>query len=299
MGATILVNPRLMASYFTIAGAVAPLTGSTASPHSLAERVSAAADAGFVGIGLSSEDLDRVVAQHDYAGVRSILDDCGIRYLELEVLLDWFADGERRARSDAERVKLMKAAERLGVYQIKVGGDITGTVWPLERMIESFANLARQAGDAGTMVTLEVFPDSNVRDLPTAVAIADGANPAHGGLLIDIWHMARGGIPYDDVSRLPLRYIKHVEIDDADAEVVGTIMEDTLDRRRLPGQGALDVPAFLTAIAATGYDGLYGVEILSEEMRRMVPREAAQAAYSATMAQFERAADGLREAAPS
>lgn len=288
--ASTLVRPRLVASYFTIAGAVAPLTGSTASPHSLAERASAAVEAGFVGMGLSNEDFDRVLAQHDYNGIRSILDDCGIRYLELEVLLDWFTDGERRARSDAERVKMLRAAERLGAYQIKVGGDITGTAWPLERMIESFAELARQAGDAGTMVTLEVFPDSNVRDLPTAVAIADGADPAHGGLLIDIWHMARGGITYDEVSRLPLRCIKHVEIDDADAEVIGTIMEDTLDRRRLPGQGDLDVPAFLRAIAATGYDGLYGVEILSEEMRRMVPREAAQAAYAATMAQFELAA---------
>lgn len=281
-------KPRLMASYFTVAGNVMPMTGNTISPHSLEERAKAAADAGYCGIGLITDDLRHLVAQHGHDGIRAIVQDAGLEHIEFEVLLDWFADGERRAKSDADRAFLLDAAEKVGAYQIKIGGDITGTQWPLERMQQSFAELARQAGDAGTMVTIEIFPDSNVRDLPTAIAIAQAANPAWGGLLLDVWHMNRGGIPYADFATIPPEYIRHIELDDATAELVGTIMEDTLCRRKLPGEGDFDVPSFLAHIAATGYDGLYGVEILSDELRRLTPAEAARRSYDATMRAFDR-----------
>ncbi len=77
----------------------------------------------------------------------------------------------------------------------------------------------------------------------------------------------------------------HVELDDA-GPPVGSLMEDTLLRRKLPGEGDFDIPAFLRAVASTGYQGLYGVEILSEEQRAMFPAEAAQRSFDATMAQF-------------
>jgi sugar phosphate isomerase/epimerase len=277
--------PKLMASAFTVAGNVAPLAGDTTSPHSLAERARATAQAGYVGIGLANDDLDKLIAEHGHAEIKSIIADAGLQYLEFEVLLDWFADGERRAASDIERNKLLDAAEKLGAYQIKIGGDITDTTWPLERMRESFAELARQAGDAGTKVSIEIFPASNISDLATAIAVAEGADPRHGGLLLDIWHLTRGGIAYADIATIPPQYIMHIELNDAGPQE-GSIMEDTLLRRRLPGDGDFDIPGFLRAVANTGYDGLYGVEILSDQMRAMFPAEAAQRSFDATMAQF-------------
>jgi sugar phosphate isomerase/epimerase len=278
-------QPKLMASAFTVAGNIAPLAGNTISPHSLQERAEATAQAGYAGIGLANDDLDKLIDEHGHAEIKAIVADAGLEYLEFEVLLDWFADGERRAASDIDRNKLLDAAEKLGAYQIKIGGDITGTTWPLERMIESFAELARQAGDAGTQVSIEIFPASNIRDLPTAIAIAKGADPRRGGLLLDIWHLTRGGIPYADIATIPPEYIMHIELDDAGPQQ-GSIMDDTLLRRKLPGEGDFDIPAFLQAVADTGYDGLYGVEILSDEQRAMFPAEAAKCSFDATMAQF-------------
>jgi sugar phosphate isomerase/epimerase len=283
-------KPRLMASYFTLAGNVLPLTGSTVSPHSLAERAKAAADAGFCGIGLMTDDLRHLVDQHGLDGIRGIIADSGLEHVEFEVILDWFADGERRARSDKDRAFLLDAAEKLGAYQIKVAGDVItpDKYWPLDIVQQSFAELARQAGDAGTMVTIEIFPESNIRDLPTAIAVAEAADPRWGGLLLDVWHMNRGGIPYADFATIPPQYIRHIELDDADATLVGTIMEDTTMRRKLPGDGDFDVPSFLAHIAATGYSGLYGVEILSDEHRSRSPALAARMAFDATMRCFDR-----------
>jgi sugar phosphate isomerase/epimerase len=282
------LEPRLMASYFTLAGDVRPLTGKLVSPHSLAARATAAARAGYVGLGLMADDLDTLVAAHGYDGVRGIATDAGLEYLEFEVLTDWFADGERRAASDRMRDRLLRAAERIGPWQIKVGGDMTGGQWPLDRMTESFAELARQAGDAGTKVSIEIMPFSNIADLPTAIAIAKGADPAHGGLLLDVWHFYRGRIPYADIATIPPECIMHIELDDGDPEPVGSLLVDSVDCRKLPGEGSFDVPAFLAAVLATGYDGLYGVEILSDAHRSLTPAEAAIRSHDATLSAFER-----------
>ena len=66
------------------------------------------------------------------------------------------------------------------------------------------------------------MPFSNVRTLNTALALVEGANQPNGGLLLDIWHVGRSAIPYGEVAKVPKQYVVSVELDDADAEVVGT-----------------------------------------------------------------------------
>jgi sugar phosphate isomerase/epimerase len=81
-----------------------------------------------------------------------------------------------------------------------------------------------------------------------------------------------------------------VELSDADREVVGTMSEDTGDRRRYCGAGSLDPAGIITALRAAGWAGPWGVEILSIEHRRLDVGHAA--AHAATTAR------ALLEAAP-
>jgi len=78
---------------------------------------------------------------------------------------------------------------------------------------------------------------------------------------------------------VPLRYIVGVELNDADAEPVGTLFDDTVSRRRLCGDGAFDLAGIIAALRAAGWDGPWGVEILSEEHRKAPVREAVAAAF--------------------
>jgi hypothetical protein len=82
--------------------------------------------------------------------MRSILDEHGIEYVELEFIGDWFTNGERRAASDRWRSDLLHAAEILRAHHIKAGGDLTGQAWPIERMAREFRTLGRDANQAGT-----------------------------------------------------------------------------------------------------------------------------------------------------
>ena len=82
-------------------------------------------------------------------------------------------------------------------------------------------------------------------------------------MLIDIWRVARGGIPYADVAAIPKGLIHHVELSDAAEKIVGTLLEDTLENRVHCGRGDFDVPAFIQALDQQGYTGPVGIEIIS------------------------------------
>jgi sugar phosphate isomerase/epimerase len=234
-------------------------------------------------MGLFYTDLPHVVAQYGYAGMRSILADHGILHLELEALIDWFADGERRARSDETRALLLRSAEALGAFQIKAVGDAI-TDCPRGRMIEALGALADQARDSGTRVCIEIMAGSNIDDLRRAREIVEAADRANAGILLDVWHIVRGQVPYADIARLPKKLIFGVELNDGSMRSVGTPFEDTVHRRKFCGEGEFDLAGFVGAVRAAGYEGSFGVEVLSNRVRTMPLDELAPLASRTTWA---------------
>ena len=259
-------TPEFIASYWTLAGNVVPLgpPEQEASPHDFRERVEVAARLGYCGVGLMRSDLLQIRHHYDWSAMRTILAEYGMKYLELEFLVGWIAEGEEYAQAEIVLDDMLAAAQALDVRHLKIGPDMNAKTWPMQRMIERFGGLCDKAATYGTDVVLELMPWSNVADLETAIAIVAGAARSNGGLLLDIWHLGRGGIAYSEIAAIPPGLVHYVEIDDADAEIRGTLLEDTLNHRRFCGQGVLEVPAFLRAVRDQGYDGPFGIEIVSE-----------------------------------
>jgi sugar phosphate isomerase/epimerase len=278
---------ELLASCWTTAGDAGPTRGDERSPFPLPSRIEAAADAGYRGFGIVHADLVAAEATSGFDAIASMLATHAIVGLELEMLNDWFATGSRRHASDLVRVDLLRAAERLRPRHIKVGSEIDGHDWPWGQLVESFAELCRQAADAGTRIALEPMPFGQVKDLTLGRRLVDDAGQANGGLMLDLWHMARGGVDFAEIRDLPARYIFAVELDDADEQVRGaTLWEDTQDFRRLCGEGDQDVTGFIAAIQATGYAGPWGMEILSEDFRHLALQEQARRSFQTAMGMF-------------
>ncbi len=282
---------ELIASYWTVAGDVYPMGPNEISPFPFVKRVEVAARAGYRGLGLLHADLMAVANRLGLSEMRRILEANGMQHIELEFLSDWYAQGLARAKSDAVRRDLLEAAEALSARCIKIAPGIGETsldnlALQMPRMIESFAALAREAASYGTSIALEIMPFSNIRTVSAALELVSTDPQPNGGLYLDIWHIARGGIDYAEVARIPQHWIKAVELDDADTDVVGTLWDDTRFHRRLCGKGALDIPAFLKAIDETGYRGPYAVEIISQEHRRLPLEEEAKRSFETTRAEF-------------
>lgn len=287
---------ELLAAYFTLAGDVYPFGPTELSPFPFHDRVEAAAHAGYKGIGLIYADVLATDGKIGFPEMKRILDANGIKHVELEFVVDWFLDGERRERSDKFRREILEMAAALGARDVKIapglGEDINAPrpdelVADVPRMQEAFAGVCRDAAEYGTAIVMEIMPFGNVAKVETGRAIVEGADQPNGGLLIDIWHMARGGNDYGEIAEIPARFIGAVELDDADAEVKGSLWEDTIHHRRLPGEGALNPPAFIQAVQAAGYRGAWGVEMLSETYRKLPLEEMARRSFETTMRQFD------------
>jgi sugar phosphate isomerase/epimerase len=279
---------ELLASYWTICGGAEPHTDHEWSPFGLAERAAVAARAGFTGLGIWHADLVHLRERHSLAEMRRILEDNGIRHVELEFLTDWFLPpGERRTASDALRRTLLEAAAALGARHIKVG-DFFDSPVGMPQLIDAFAELCREAAAHGTRVVFELMPFSVIDTLEDAVSLAQGANQPNGGLCIDLWHVVKLGIPYERVAAIAQRHVASIEINDGYLRTPSgmTLHEETIGHRQFCGEGEFDVRGFVDKLTHAGYDGPWGIEVLNAAHRRLPLDEVVRRAYETTRAQF-------------
>src|SRR3954468_1745341 len=283
----------LLATCWTSAGDAASDRPDLRSPLSLRERVEAASAAGFRGFGLLSDDLPAAVAAYGLNGIRVLLADNGIAHLELEGIPYWWDDGRHRVESDRVRQELLQAAEALGARHLKVTPDGDDGPWNRDLWTARFAALAAQAADVGARLGLEFFPWSNVKTLRDGLRlVVDSGHPA-GGVIIDTWHVARAQTPASELADVPLDRIVGVELNDADAHAVGTLFEDTVHRRRYCGEGVFDLTGMISALRKAGWNGPWGVEILSDKHRAQPVREALARVAATARRVLERADQGV------
>lgn len=174
---------------------------------------------------------------------------------------------------------------------MKIGPETAGRPVDPGAFTAGFYQLATQAAEHGTRIAYEFLPFATYApSLEDGIAlVTEAAHPA-GGLCVDAWHVARRHTDYAQIAeRLPIEYVFSVELNDAAAAPVGTLFEDTVHRRLLPGEGSFDIPAFIRAVRATGFPGPWGVEILSDHHRSLPLEQGLAEAKAATLAAFARA----------
>ena len=279
-----MTQPELLASYWTISAAL-PHSDHEYSRFDFKDRVESAARAGFKGIGLWHADLDHVLKTRSLREMKSILDDNGIKHLELEFLTDWFLDDERRKESDIRRTRLLLAAEALGARHVKVG-DFNHEPYSMPLLIEAFAELCEDAAEHGTRIGFELMPFSMIDTLEDSLKMVEGAGAANGGISLDLWHLVKLRIPYEDVARIPPKYLVSIELNDGTFEAPWSLHEDTVNHRRLCGEGEFDIKGFIRCMQGAGYDGPWGIEVLSEDLRKKPLDELTSQAFVTTKAQF-------------
>jgi sugar phosphate isomerase/epimerase len=98
------------------------------------------------------------------------------------------------------------------------------------------------------------------------------------GLLLDAWHLFTSGGTVRDLAKLSASDVVHVHINDAP---VGVPFDQVMDNvRHLPLEaGVLDLPGFMRALAAMGYDGPVTTEPFNSDLNAVAatsPTAAAQ-----------------------
>ena len=279
----------LIALYWTTSGPVEVHFGREWSLFDLRDRCEQAARVGFRGIGLWHADLEHVLESRTLREVRSLVDEYGLDQLELEFLGDWFLDpsDERRKAADERRALLFGAAAELPAHHIKVG-NIVGTECELPRIVESFAELCADAARyTDAKIVYEFMPyDVQVNDVDTALEVVEGADAPNGALAFDTWHLGKLRLESDDLRRIPSRFLGWVELCDGPYEYAEDRLDEVINRRKLPGEGEFPVAEYVSMFRELGYDGPWGVEVLSEELRNLPIEQIFDRAYETTSAQL-------------
>lgn len=280
-------QPQLIASCWTSAGDTAPARPDERSPISIDERISLIAETGWNGIGLVYADLIDARDTIGYSELSKKIRDAGIDIVEVEFLEGWWLTGAARAEADIRKAELFEAAKALGARHIKVGAGFEDSPIPLDTFVRAYSDLADEAEGEGLKLALEATPFSYLRDTRNAIEVVNRASSDSAGLMIDIWHTAKNGISNSDLWKMvPLERVTAVEIDDGFHETRGGYFQDTINNRAYPGEGEFDPRTFVEGALAAGWEGPWGVEIISAEHRALSAREGLIKARDATLACF-------------
>ncbi|QUL79326.1 sugar phosphate isomerase/epimerase [Brevibacterium sp. SMBL_HHYL_HB1] len=277
-------GPELIATCWTSAGDAAPLRASERSPLDPLDRVREVATTGWAGLGFVLDDLRAVRETIGYERLAEEIADAGLRHVEVELCSGWWEapDGAWRGHW----TELLEAAQALDAAFIKVGTD-SGPADDVEPFVAPLRSLAEEAESHGTKVALEPLPFGMIASIPQGAELIRRVDHPAAGLIVDYWHVFRAGTSLEELrSTLTADQVFGVELCDADETVVGSLFEDTRDNRQLVGEGSQDVAGFIDTMKAVGYDGAWGVEILSSAHRLRPLGEALEVARDSALTAF-------------
>jgi len=249
------------------------------------ERVRAAAEAGFAAMGLYLGDYQRLRAEGAAdADLRAVLDQHGMRVVEIEALRGWSATGAERAAYLQTEQSVFAMSDALGPgHHVQVIGPYTGT---LDDAAEAFAGVCDRAAERGLAAAIEFLPEmSNIPDAATAMQIVTAAGRANGGICLDCWHHVRGANDDGMLRAVPAERIFTVQFDDGPRQRVDPdYYTDCTRHRNVPGEGEFDLAGFLRLVGEMGVRLPLSVEVMSDDLQPRPAGEVARRLAEATRA---------------
>ncbi|MEY2627828.1 MAG: hypothetical protein RJB08_1587 [Actinomycetota bacterium] len=223
---------------------------------SFEERCSAAAAAGFDGIGYNGAEYLKLKSEGwTDDKFHSILDKYGVRILELEALR--LLDDE--AARDFEHIARTFGAERIQVIAPFAGNvDID-----LEVAGRWIGDLARRTEDADVHYAIEFLPPTRIPDIATAQKVCRIAGHPNVGLCVDTWHVYRGA-GASSLADLDFAFVKNVQVDDGTMKPVHPeYIPDCIHNREMLGEGEFPLVDFFRATAP---NAPISVEIIDDDL---------------------------------
>jgi sugar phosphate isomerase/epimerase len=271
----------LICSYYTVSG-VSPAAGGH-SHRPFEDRVRACAEAGYSGVGIHVRDY-RALRQAGATDedLTAILRAYDMRHVEVEFLLNWFADGEAGEAARRDEDTLHHMAETFGARVMFLGGDMAeGNPMSFDELIERFRPLCTRAAERGVTIGVEPCAWTNIGTVDDALRLIEGSGADNVGLFLDVWHLFRRELDYDRLRQVDPAMIVGVQLDDASAEVRGSMIEDCLDNRLLPGEGVAGTAHFVSVLRDMGVTVPLSVEVISDAQRARELPEAARVSIQA------------------
>lgn len=259
------------------------------------DKLEAIAAAGFDGIEIFEQDF--IASDLGPREVGAMVRDHGLTITLFQPFRDFEGLPEPwRSRAFARAARKFDLMNQLGTDLVLVCSSVhPAALGGIDRMAADFHDLGDLAARHGVRVGFEALAwGRHVHDHRDAWEVVRRADHPNVGLILDSFHTLGRGIDPDTIRRIPGDRIFFVQLADAPA-IPMDLLYWSRHFRNMPGEGDLDVTAFLRAVMATGYAGPLSLEIFNDQFRAGLPRLVAQDGHRSLIA----LADAARRAEPS
>ncbi|MBD8665605.1 sugar phosphate isomerase/epimerase and 4-hydroxyphenylpyruvate domain-containing protein [Rhizobium sp. CFBP 8752] len=233
----------------------------------LPEKLAAIAQAGFSGVEIFENDF--LAFDGTPADVGRMVRDHGLEI----TLFQPFRDFE--GMPEPHRSRLFDRAERKFDIMQELGTDLVlvcSNVSPLalggiDRAVADFHELGERAAKRGLKVGYEALAwGKHISDHRDAWEVVRRTNHPNIGIILDSFHTLSRQIDINSIRSIPKEKIFIVQL--ADAPLIDMdLLYWSRHFRNMPGEGDLQVEAFTSAVAETGYDGYFSLEIFNDQFR--------------------------------
>jgi sugar phosphate isomerase/epimerase len=267
------------------------LNTSTIRPASLDEKLDGAANAGYDGIELWVNELE----EHEAAG--GCLEDLGKRIQDMGLfvpnvigLWNCMPPTEEAFQESLEATRnRMRMAAAAGSKHVAAIPAPDRPDFSLQWGVHCYRELLRIGReDYGITVAFEFVGFlKGIHRLGQAAAIALDADDPHARLVMDTFHLYRGGSGFSGIRHLSGDFIACFHWNDVPAEPA---REELGDKHRIyPGGGILPLEEALRSLSAIGYSGPLSLEMFNREHWEQPAAEVARTGIEKMRGQIQRA----------
>lgn len=133
-------------------------------------------------------------------------------------------------------------------------------------LLENISAIADIGAPHGIKFQIEVVAFTAFNSLQHALDLIKQSGKDNLGVVVDFWHLhAGGGTTPAEVARMDKDLIYGVHFCDGRAAKPGEAWDEWVQRDYAPGEGDVDIAAWVAAVKATGYDGVWSPELLSPQ----------------------------------
>jgi 4-hydroxyphenylpyruvate dioxygenase and related hemolysins len=233
----------------------------------LPQKLEAIAKAGFDGVEIFETDF--LAYDRSPREVGQMVRDHGLEITLFQPFRDFEGMPEpHRSRTFDRAERKFDVMQELGTDLVLVCSNVSPiSLGGIDRAAADFHELGERAAKRGLRVGYEALAwGRHINDHRDAWEVVRRANHPNVGLILDSFHSLARKIDINSIRSIPRDKIFIVQL--ADAPLIDMdLLYWSRHFRSMPGEGDLPVADFVAAVAETGYDGYFSLEIFNDQFR--------------------------------
>jgi sugar phosphate isomerase/epimerase len=240
----------------------------------LISEIEMVAKAGYDGIEPWIREIDAYVkAGGSLSDLKKRLNDLGLGVESAIGFAQWIAEDDDVRNKALEQVKReIDMLAQIGGKRIAAppAGATREPRIDLMKIAERYHALLDVGREAGVTPQLEIWgPSTNLSRIGEAVFVAAECGHPDACLLLDVYHIYKGGSPFTGLRMINGRAMHVMHINDYPADPP---RETIGDRERVyPGDGIAPLNDILQTLRDTGFTGMLSLELFNDEYYKQEP----------------------------